>query len=331
MPDTPLDFDQLEYEGYTIVHGFMDRARTQRIRDHMDSLLPPIGASREDPKRWHHVLRHPIPGAIMAELLTDPTLLALAARSLKARELRLLEQVLIRSDPRPPPHMPLGWHIDFAFFPRQHQALPRQTYFHMVHCLNTVAPGGAAFMVVPGSHQLTYAISAQMETAEELSRLKRDPVGLTGIEVKRESRYVLRRATCWSSTQWPCILAPATLRTSRATSISRRFSIPRPANYGKRCAKRNTAMVSAANCIPNCQRICVLCWSGKPKRRHHSSVWARSLVTWRTSLNICRLPAVRPPSTARLWPVIHAASSEARKSAARATSSGWPTRPSGYH
>ena len=185
MPDTPLDFDQLEYEGYTIVHGFMDRARTQRIRDHMDSLLPPIGASREDPKRWHHVLRHPIPGAIMAELLTDPTLLALAARSLKARELRLLEQVLIRSDPRPPPHMPLGWHIDFAFFPRQHQALPRQTYFHMVHCLNTVAPGGAAFMVVPGSHQLTYAISAQMETAEELSRLKRDPVGLTGIEVKK--------------------------------------------------------------------------------------------------------------------------------------------------
>ena len=174
MPDTPLDFDQLEYEGYTVVHGFMDRARTQRIRDHMDSLLPPIGASREDPKRWHHVLRHPIPGAIMAELLNDPALLALAARSLKAHELRLLEQVLIRSDPRPPPQVPLGWHIDFAFFPRQYQALPRQTYFHMVHCLNTVAPGGAAFMVVPGSHQLTYAISAQMETAEELSR----PAGL---------------------------------------------------------------------------------------------------------------------------------------------------------
>lgn len=40
-------------------------------------------------------------------------------------------------------------------------------------------------MVVPGSHHLTYAISAQMETAEELSRLKRDPVGLTGIEVKK--------------------------------------------------------------------------------------------------------------------------------------------------
>ena len=90
MPDTPLDFDQLEYEGYTVVHGFMDRARTQRIRKHMDSLLPPTGASREDPKRWHHVLRHPIPGAIMADLLNDPALLTLAIRSLQARELRLL-------------------------------------------------------------------------------------------------------------------------------------------------------------------------------------------------------------------------------------------------
>ena len=78
MPDAPLDFDQLEYEGYTVVHGFMDHARTQRIRKHMDSLLPPTGASREDPKRWHHVLRHPIPGAIMADLLNDPALLTLA-------------------------------------------------------------------------------------------------------------------------------------------------------------------------------------------------------------------------------------------------------------
>ena len=40
-------------------------------------------------------------------------------------------------------------------------------------------------MIVPGSHQLTYAVSAQMETAEELSRLKRDPVGLTGVAVQK--------------------------------------------------------------------------------------------------------------------------------------------------
>src|SRR6185369_16813977 len=41
-------------------------------------------------------------------------------------------------------------------------------------------------------------------------------------------------------------------------------------------------------------------------------------------------PAVRPPSTGRVTPVIQEASSEQRKRAALATSSGRPTRPSGY-
>src|SRR5918994_282982 len=43
------------------------------------------------------------------------------------------------------------------------------------------------------------------------------------------------------------------------------------------------------------------------------------------------LPAVSPPSTGSTVPVIQAASSEARNRAALATSSGSPTRPSGYH
>ena len=39
--------------------------------------------------------------------------------------------------------------------------------------------------------------------------------------------------------------------------------------------------------------------------------------------------AVSPPSTGRSTPVMKAAASLARNSAACATSSGWPTRPSG--
>ena len=46
---------------------------------------------------------------------------------------------------------------------------------------------------------------------------------------------------------------------------------------------------------------------------------------------ICKLPAVRPPSTASTAPEIQAASSEHRKRAAPTTSSGSPMRPSGYH
>ena len=178
-----LDLDHLEREGYVVVPNFLDREMTRRVREHIDSLLPPVGVlHKEDPKRWHTVLRHPIPGAIMAELANNSALLELANQCLKPRELRLLEQVLIRSDPRPPPHGPLGWHVDWAFFPRHYKAVPLQTYFHMVHCLNTVSAGGAAFMIVPGSHHLTYTASAKMETTEELAGFKRDPSGVAGVD-----------------------------------------------------------------------------------------------------------------------------------------------------
>lgn len=181
---TVMAFDRaaLERDGYSVVPGFLPREKTARIRRHIDSLLPSVGAGSEDPTRWVSVLRHPIPGSIMAEILQNPALIALATELLGAESLRLLEQVLIRSAPRPAPHGPLGWHVDWAFFPRHYEAVPKQTYFHMVHCLNSVPAGGAAFMIVPGSHHLTYAASAQMRSAEELAELKRDPVGVAGVD-----------------------------------------------------------------------------------------------------------------------------------------------------
>ena len=179
-----LDIDQLERQGYTLVPGFLDGEITRRVRQHIDSLIPP-GDAQEGSERRCIELRHPIPGAIMAELVNNPALFELADQCLQPRELRLLEQVLIRSDPQPPPHRPPVWHVDWAFFPRQYKAVPRQTYFHMVHCLNTVPPGGAAFLIVPESHHLTYAASAQMRTAEELGTLKRDAAGVAGIDTSK--------------------------------------------------------------------------------------------------------------------------------------------------
>ena len=184
-----LNLDQLEEEGYTTVSEFLDLDTTRRIRDHMDSLLPPIvkstdeGNGKQLRERW--ALRHPIPGTIMAEILANDDLLDLARQSLHTHELKLLEQVLIRSDPSQPPYGPLGWHVDFAFYPRQYEAVPRQTYFHMIHCLNTVLPGAAAFMIVPGSHHRTYGASAAMNTAEELTALKQNPVEIADIDVAK--------------------------------------------------------------------------------------------------------------------------------------------------
>ncbi|MAE67227.1 MAG: hypothetical protein CMJ18_23445 [Phycisphaeraceae bacterium] len=176
-----LNVDQLERQGFTLMPGFLDGEMTRRVRQHIDSLIS-SGFAPKGKRNGRYSLRHPIPGNIMAELVNHPALLELAGQCLQARELRLLEQVLIRTDPQPPPPGPQGWHMDWAFYPRQYKAVPRQTYFHMVHCLNTVPPGGAAFMIVPESHHLTYAATARMRTAEEVETLKRDPAGVAGID-----------------------------------------------------------------------------------------------------------------------------------------------------
>lgn len=173
---------QLDEQGYTVVRDFLERDTTRRIREHMDALIGPVLPPSEE-NRPLHTLRHPIPGEIMAEILNRKELLDLAKAILFSNDLRLLEQVLIRTDPSLPPHGAGGWHIDFAFLPRHYDARPRQTYFHMVHALNTVEPGGGAFNIVPGSHKLNYASSAKIGSTDKLDELKNDPINVSGIDL----------------------------------------------------------------------------------------------------------------------------------------------------
>src|SRR5258708_37575125 len=62
---------------------------------------------------------------------------------------------------------------------------------------------------------------------------------------------------------------------------------------------------------------------------HHVSHWTASTDMYRALIGNCAQPAVLPPSTVRICPVMNDAFSEARKTAARAMSAGSPTRPSG--
>lgn len=176
--------EQLETEGYTVFARFVDHALTARIREHMDSLLPPVAPPEAAIVQRVNELRHPIPGAIMAEILT-PQLIESAKQLLHSNDLRLLEQVLIRTDPQTNAPSANGWHIDMAFLPEHYEATPRQTYFHMVHCLNTVAPGGGAFTIVPGSHHQTFAAAKKLGDESRLNELKMSPIEVAGIDVSR--------------------------------------------------------------------------------------------------------------------------------------------------
>ena len=177
-------FDQLETEGYTVFPQFLNNTTTERIREHMDSVLPPVAPSDEAKVLRINTLRHPIAGEIMAEILSQG-LVELAQQTLCSNELRLLEQVLIRTDPQAQSAPVNQWHVDMAFLPEHYHARPRQTYFHMVHCLNTVAPGGGAFTIVPGSHHLTYAAAAKLGDEKRLGELKMSPIQVAGIDISQ--------------------------------------------------------------------------------------------------------------------------------------------------
>lgn len=176
--------EQLETQGYIVVPEFLNRDTTARIRAHMDSLLPPV-LPKDDPTAGGlHTLRHPIPGDIMPELAANPNLIELAKQILYSSDLRLLEQVLIRTDPKggiPTPAS--GWHVDMAFLPEHYNARPRQTYYHMVHALNDVTPSAGATTIIPGSHHKTYAAAAKLGSTEALAELKSDPINVANIDL----------------------------------------------------------------------------------------------------------------------------------------------------
>lgn len=184
IPTMQTQLNQLEQDGYTVIPAFLDHDTTSRIRAHMDSLLPPVTPKEDADAKRVHDLRHPIPGAIMAEIVANPRLLELAQKILYTNDLRLLEQVLIRTDPKEGVPAPAGgWHIDMAFLPEHYNARPRQTYFHMVHALNTIPPDGGATTIIPGSHHKTYAASQKLGSMDALTELKHNPVEVAGIDL----------------------------------------------------------------------------------------------------------------------------------------------------
>lgn len=183
-----MNLEQLDQEGYTVVTGFLDRGTTAAIRAITDAIAPPRQPKDAAGVRRVFDVRHPLDVPLLARLGTTPNLLALAQKSLHIREtqdLRMLEQVLIRTDPRSDGSGAYGWHVDQAFTPDQYESRPRRTYYHMVHACSTVEPGGGAFSIVPRSHHLTYAATKNLKTNAELDEFKKDPVKNAGIDVSK--------------------------------------------------------------------------------------------------------------------------------------------------
>ncbi len=181
LTDLEIRLAELEGQGYTVFPGYLDRATTAAIRAHIDHLAGPVTSADQD-SAARHDLRHPIPGELMPRLASHPTTLELAAILIGSRDLRLREQVFIRTDPSPPPYQPLRWHIDAAFCRAEFEATPRQVYYQMLHCCSTVSSGGAAFMIVPGSHRLSLEASDEAEREGGRNPIQHQTAAVTGLQ-----------------------------------------------------------------------------------------------------------------------------------------------------
>ena len=162
--------NHLEQFGYTVIPNYLTSKKCAEYRAFMDSIMPARQPREDEKANRIQILRHPIPGdpKILAESIADPRIWDIARVTLRSLDLFILEQVLIRTDPGPRDKKGAGgWHIDQAFRAAEYYDTPRKTYYHMVHCLSTVKPGGGAFTIVPGSHIKTLEVLDKI-TPEEL-------------------------------------------------------------------------------------------------------------------------------------------------------------------
>ena len=183
--------DELEEEGFTLLPGLIDRETTTEVRHFIDRTI--LDGHRKQPERgsktYHHRICHPIEDRIVVRLASDRTVLDLAARSLHADNLRLRQQMFmltVRGD-RPPPASPDGWHTDTVFLPEEWNDTPRKAFVQLFYYCSAVRPGGAATMVVPGSHKLTLAAAgkANMQTEEERWAFGRDIIAASGVDMSK--------------------------------------------------------------------------------------------------------------------------------------------------
>ncbi|MEE2659918.1 MAG: hypothetical protein VX733_15540 [Candidatus Latescibacterota bacterium] len=72
---------------------------------------------------------------LFPRIANDPRTIELAQILLRSElpNLRLQEQVIVRSDTTPPPHGPANWHIDFPFTDEENESTPRRIFIQMVH------------------------------------------------------------------------------------------------------------------------------------------------------------------------------------------------------
>jgi hypothetical protein len=154
---------ELAEQGYTIIPQLIGSQLASAGRQLIDDLLgesdpvPQVDPARYQPGPWpegeplrgtgsrlpvlttgnyRHSICHPICSHVAAELLLPFVALNEELLDCPAERLKLMQQMMVRTDASPPPHAghgnapPIGWHMDQAFLPRHYESQPRDVLPH---------------------------------------------------------------------------------------------------------------------------------------------------------------------------------------------------------
>src|SRR4051794_9019648 len=95
------DLSALGERGYVLMRGAMSGADCRAVRGFVDRTI--AGGHVKNPSRgsshFHHRICHPIEDPIVARLAADPVLRETATHGLRARDLRLRQQMFMLTSP----------------------------------------------------------------------------------------------------------------------------------------------------------------------------------------------------------------------------------------
>lgn len=188
--------EELEELGYTILPQYLERETTAAIRQFIDfGMEARLQAGKErGSSTFHHRICSPIDHPIVAQLASDRELLGIVAQTLRAKNLRLRQQMFMLTLPsgEPPPSKPDGWHVDTPFTTAEWHATPSKIFIQLFYYCSTVRSGGAATMVIPGSHKKTYPVADKMIGTEEgYSHFWRNTLELAEIDTSQAQEVLV--------------------------------------------------------------------------------------------------------------------------------------------
>lgn len=179
----------LDDAGYFVLRGGLTADECKRIVDFMDRTI--AAGHVKDPGRgsseFHHRICHPIDDPVTVHFAAHPLLRRIATLCLRAESLRLRQQMFLLTQPcgKPAPAKADGWHVDTTFLPDEWDDAPRKAFLQVFCYATPVGPGGAATLVVPGSHRKTLAAAgaANPRTEEERWAFAGQVVERAGIDL----------------------------------------------------------------------------------------------------------------------------------------------------